>query len=110
MKTQELIKTLEEKAFNEKEKDSGIYFSKTMEHIKLICYIEPEVEVEFISLYRWNNNDVKGTYNISVHDLQHTKYTLAEMFKKTKDNLPQRIGECVDTHKEVEKVIDYIFK
>lgn len=109
MKTQEIIEILEEKGFNQKEKDSGIYFSKTMGHIKLICYIEPDVEVEFISLYRWKNNDVKGTYNISVHNLLYTKETVPEMFRKTKENLPQRIGDCADTHKELEETIEYIF-
>jgi len=99
MKTQEIIETLEEKGFNRQEKDSGIYFSKVMEHIKLICYIEPDVEVQFITLYRWKNNDVKGTYNITVHNLMYTKETVAEMFRKTKNNLPQRIGDCVDTQR-----------
>lgn len=109
MKTQELIETLEERAFDEKKKDSGIYFSKTMGHIKLICYIEPNVEAEFISLYRWDNNDVKGTYNISIRDLGYTKDTVADLFKKTKEQLPQQIGLCVDTHAEIDRVIEYIF-
>lgn len=110
MKVQELREILEEKAFNQKEKDSGIYFSKTMDHIKLICYIEPEVEVQFITLYRWKNNDVKGTYNIPVRELGFTKHTVAGLFKMTKENLPPKIGLCVDTHKEVDEVIDRIFR
>jgi len=109
MKVQEIIQMLEEKGFNHKEKDSGLHFSKTIEPIKLICYIEPDVEVQFITYYRWNNNDVKGTYNISVRELSYTKSSLPELFKMTKENLPQQVGCCVDTHAEVDKVIDAIF-
>ena len=109
MKTQELREILEAKGFHGKEKDSGFHYSKTLEHIKLICYIEPEVEVQFVTQYRWKNNDVKGTYNISVKELGYTKLSVPQLFRMTKENLPAKIGLSVDTHKEVDEVIDRVF-
>ncbi len=71
--------------------------------------MEPGIEVEFVSIYRWNDNDVKGTYNILTDHLVGYKGDVATLFRKTKENLPQYIGETIDTHAELEKVIRDVF-
>lgn len=109
MKVEELEKTLKEKGFSEESLDSGINYTKPVGHILLICYVEPGMVVEFIAQYRWKNNDVKGTHNISVAELRNTKDSIATLFRKTKQNMPQHIGEYVDTHESVDKVICDLF-
>ncbi|MDR2954671.1 MAG: hypothetical protein LBV43_06290 [Prevotella sp.] len=109
MNIRELESFLKEKGFVEEKQDSGIIYKIEKDHVELICYIEPGIEVEFISRYRWKNNEVKGTHNISEDELLHVRDSVKVLFKKTKNNLPQYIGEKTDTHNEVEKVIDRIF-
>jgi len=110
MKSQELSDILKEKGFTEELLDSGLNYTKISGHIELICYIEPRIEVEFISIYRWRNNDVKGTFNISMSELDKSHEKVINFFRKTKNNLPECIGEKVDTHIEVEKVLRETFE
>lgn len=110
MKTQELENYLKEKGFNEEKLDTGCNYTKTIGHIELTSYVEPDVEVEFVAVYRWKNNDVKGTYNVSMKQLQLDKESIASLFRKTKNNMPQRIGERVDTHEELENAIRATFE
>lgn len=109
MKTQELAEFLVQKGFTEEPLDSGCNYTYRKDHIKLICYIEPGIDIQFVTIYKWNNNDVKGTYDISIDKLRIDSDSVATMFRKTKGNLPQRIGEKVDTHEEAEKVFEEIF-
>ena len=109
MNIEELRKDLIEKGFKEELQDTGIKYSISDNHIELICYIEPGVEVEFISFYRWNRNDVKGTYNLSVDDIKRTKDTPRTLFKKTKNNIPEHIGENINVHKEIDEFMDNLF-
>lgn len=109
MKIKELEKILKEKGFEEEKLDSGHNFIKTLGHISFICYVEPDIEVEFITIYQWDNNDVKGTYNLSLNELNRNEDSVETLFRKTKNNMPQRIGEFTDTHKEVEEALQAIF-
>ncbi|WP_156032925.1 hypothetical protein [Prevotella sp. 10(H)] len=99
---------LKEKNFKEEKVDTGIRYTLESGNIELICYVEPNVEVNFISLYKWKNNDVKGTYNLTIQELRLTKDTLQTMFRKTKNNMPEHVGETVNVHQELDKVIDEI--
>ncbi len=108
MKTRELEKLLIEKGFNEGRLDTGCNYTYETEHLKLICYVETDIEAEFITIYHWKNNDVKGTYNITVDELKGYNGSIAGLFRKTKLNLPQFIGETIDTHEELEKVLNDI--
>lgn len=109
MKTQELAEILEEKGFRKDKQNSGYNYTLCIDHIDLICYIEPEVSVEFVSVYKWSNNKVKGTYSLSVKELAMTKDSIPTLFRKTKENMPREIGLEVDSHLELEKVIDKVF-
>ena len=110
MKVQELSDILKSNDFNMETLDSGYNYTKKVGHISLNCYIEPNMGVEFISIYHWNNNDVKGTYNISIEDLSRSKDNIEALFRKTKNNMPQHIGEFIDTHELLEKAIEHVFK
>jgi len=105
MNIQTIESTLREKGFKEEKIDTGIMYSLTKENVELLCYIEPDVEVEFVTLYKWKNNDVKGTYNITMNELRFTKDTLAAMFKKTKNNMPRQIGDTINVHAVVDRAI-----
>lgn len=109
MKIQELTNLLTEKEFKEEKQDTGVEYTLVDGNVKLICYVEPNVEIEFISLYRWNNNQVKGTHNISTQDFSFTKDTIPTLFRKTKNNMPKQIGESINTHKEIDALIDRLF-
>jgi len=106
MDIKELESTLNEKGFKEEKQDTGIRYTISDDHVELICYIEPNIEVEFISVYSWNRNDVKGTYNLSIDELKRTKNTVPVLFKKTKNNMPEYIGETTNVHKEVDVAIE----
>lgn len=97
------------KGFCGEKMDSGYNHTLDKGHIKLICYVEPGIEVEFVSIYRWNDNDVKGTYTISTDHLLRYTGDVASLFWKTKENLPQYIGTTIDTHDELDKVIREVF-
>lgn len=109
MRPQELAELLIENGFKEEKLDSGCNYTKKVGPIEFISYIEPDIEVEFISIYKWDNNDVKGTYNIPLDKLRYDKESVATIFRKTKNNLPQYIGEKIDTHRELEKAIEDTF-
>lgn len=108
MKVQALEKALRKSGFNEDKLDSGCNYIKTVGHIIFMCYVEPDIEVEFIIVYQWDNNDVKGTYNMSLKELSMSNESLETYFRKAKKNIPQYIGEFIDTHEEIEKAIYYI--
>lgn len=109
MKVEELKSTLKEKGFKEEEQDTGMKYSFESGKVELICYIEPEVEVEFISLYRWDNNEVKGTHNLSINELAQTKDSVKTLLRKTKNNIPEYIGEKINVHAELDDVINKLF-
>jgi len=110
MKVQELSDILKTSGFTQETLDSGYNYTKKVGHISLDCYIEPKMGVEFVSIYHWNNNDVKGTHNISIEELRRSKDNVEELFRKTKSNMPQQIGKFIDTHELLEKAIEHIFK
>jgi len=109
MKSKELGLLLKEKGFKEEKLDSGINYSKRVGHVELICYIEPNVEIEFISIYRWDNNDLKGSYNISLLELDSNRDSVVTFFKKTKRDMPQYIGLTVNVHSEIDTAIENTF-
>ncbi len=109
MNIEELMDLLNQKNFEEEEQDTGMEYTYKKNNIELICYIEPQVEVQFISFYRWDNNEVKGTYNISIDELKFTKDSVISFFKRTKNNLPVQIGDSINVHSEVDKAIEEIF-
>lgn len=109
MNIQELKNLLKEKGFKEENQDTGIKYTFTNGNVELICYVEPNVEIEFISLYKWDNNEVKGTHNISASNFAYTKDSVPTLFRKTKNNMPRQIGEKIDAHSEIDKAIDLLF-
>jgi hypothetical protein len=109
MKVQELSQTLRDKGFSEEKQDTGFIYKKKEKHIELICYIEPGIDIDFITLYKWKNNDVKGQHTIPVNDFERSKDSVSTTFKKTLDNMPEYIGDTVNTHHEVRKMIEDIF-
>jgi len=110
MKTRELEEYLKEKGFKEDPLDTGCNYKYSTDHIELICYVETGIDIQFIAIYKWKNNDVKGTFNMTTDELKFTDLPVASIFRKTKNNMPQRIGDSIDTHKELEKVIQEIFE
>ncbi|NDV83544.1 hypothetical protein [Bacteroides sp. 51] len=110
MKVQELTDALKAADFKQEPLDSGCNYTKETGHISLICYIEPNMVAEFISIYHWNNNDVKGTYNITIKDLDRSNDSVEVFFRKTKNTMPQYIGESADTHEQLEKAIEKVFR
>lgn len=109
MRIQELTEALKAAGFQEEPLDSGYNYTKNVDHISLICYIEPEMDIEFISIYHWNNNDVKGTFNITMKAFSRSQDSVETFFRNTKRDLPQFIGQFVDTHDQLENVIEKIF-
>jgi len=109
MKMQELAAALKGRGFEEDKLDSGCNYTKKSGHIELICYLEPEVDVEFVIYYRWSNNDVKGTYNVPLTELNFGHESIISYFRKAKDSMPLYIGNTVDVHEEVENVIERTF-
>ncbi len=109
MREQDIEEMLRLKGFCEEKRDSGYHLAMEKGPIKLICYIEPGIEVEFVSIYSWSNNDVKGTYTIPVRQLAGFTEPIASLFRRTKNNLPQWIGLTTDTHEELKKVIKEVF-
>lgn len=108
MDIHELKDWLKEKGFKEEKQDTGIKYTLSEQNVELICYIEPNIEIEFISLYKWHRNGVKGTHNISIGDFSRTKDSILTLWKKTKNNMPEHIGEEINTHEEVDKVIEIL--
>lgn len=108
MTVETLEKALKKSGFNEDQLDSGCNHIKKAGHITFICYVEPDIEVEFIIIYHWSNNEVKGTYNISLKELSKSSQPVEAFFRIAKNNIPPYIGERIDTHEEVEKAIRQI--
>ncbi|HCO66752.1 MAG TPA: hypothetical protein DIT04_03215 [Dysgonomonas sp.] len=100
------------KGFEEKKLDTGFNYTKKIEHIELVCYIEPDINVSFTTLYRWNDNEIKGAYDIPVKDLNMHGIDIDLLFKRAVKDMPRYIGtkeSGVDVHAQVESVIDQIF-
>jgi len=106
MKIQDLKDLLIERGFKEEKLDTGINYSKTIDHIELICYIEPGINVSFICLYKWNDNEIKGTYDLPINQLGSGSVTLSALFERAVKDMPRYIGENIDVHAEMERVID----
>ena len=108
MKVQALENTLKNSGFQEDPLDSGCNYIKKVGHITFICYVEPGIEVEFIVIYQWKNNDVKGAHNISLNELSRSHQPIETFFRLAKNDMPPYVGEFTDTHDEVEKAIGTI--
>lgn len=109
MEIGKLHSALTEAGFREEKMDTGINYSISLNHIELICYYEPNIELQFVSIYKWNDNDVKGTYNIPVQRFHFDKDSVPQLFEKTLGNMPEYIGDKANTHIEVRKAIEEIF-
>jgi len=105
----ELEELLKAYGFKEEQQDTGCGYTRTVGPIELICYVEPGIDIMFTTIYSWDNNDVKGDYNISMKELRYDKDSLVTMFRKTRNNLPQYIGDKTDTHAELEKALTVVF-
>ncbi len=109
MKIDQLKETLLNKGFDEEKLDTGFNFTKTVKNVQLICYIEPNINVSFITVYSWDNNDVKGTYDLTMKELGRVEPSAISFFRKTLDNMPKFVGEK-NIHTEVEEVISETFQ
>ncbi len=109
MTIEELKERLTEKGFQASEQDSGIKYDNFQGQVELICYIEPEIRVQFISYFRWDNNEVKGTYDLTLNQLKAETATLAHLFKRTLANMPECIGDKADAHIEVAEAMYEVF-
>jgi len=109
MNIEQLDKLLIEKGFDKEKLDTGYNYTKNVGHIGLTCYIEPNIEVAFITVYHWDDNEVKGTYNIALKDLKLRDGLISVFFENTLKNMPEHIGSTINTHREVKNVIKDIF-
>ena len=113
MKTQDLKNLLLEKGFKEEKQDTGYNYTKIEGHVRLVCYIEPNIDIAFIATYHWNSNEIKGTYSISQKEMMFKDYKVSSLFKKTLDNMPQYIGDPktgINVHTEVRNAINTNFQ
>jgi len=110
MKVQELKDILVGKGFDEEKLDTGYNYRKVIDHIELVCYIEPQIDIAFISLYKWNNNEVKGVYKASLIELSRVEKSVQTFFEKTLDDMPLYIGSKINLHSEVKAAIDSTFQ
>lgn len=110
MKIIELKGILKKKGFVEEKFDTGINYTKSIDHVTLICYIEPDIDVAFISVYKWKNNDLKGTYNVPVNRLNHLENEITTFFERTIDDIPHCVGEKTDVHVEIQHAIQEAFR
>lgn len=108
MKLENLKETLLNKGFAEEKIDTGISYSKEINNIKLVCYIEPNIRISFISIYDWSNNEVKGTYDVLMTDLGKIKNSAFLLFMKTLKNMPEYVGEK-DVHTQIKYAINNTF-
>lgn len=112
MNIQELKELLLEKGFREEKVDTGFNYTQTVGHVELTCYIEPNIDIAFIAVYKWNDNDVKGTHNVSMYELARSIFSVSSAFKHTTDRMPRYIGlppEGIDLHAAIINTIDEIF-
>jgi len=109
MTTQRIKRELNLCGFEEEKRNTGYYYSKTVGNIQLICFIEEKIKFYFVSAYLWDNYRIKGACHITEEELKAYPAFTAELFKKTIDNMPRYIGDKVDIHSEIKKVIDESF-
>jgi len=109
MKTEELKDILIKKGFREERQDTGWNYTRQVNNIELMCYIEPDIEAAFIIIYRWNNNDEKGVFRLSKKELETNRDAISGLFKNSYHNMPRYIGEAINLHSEIENAIKLVF-
>ncbi|MDR2947749.1 MAG: hypothetical protein LBV71_00945 [Prevotella sp.] len=95
--------------FKKEEKNTSCVYNKIVGNVELICFIERNMKLYFISIYRWNNNRLRGSYKITSSELKNCPDFASTLFKKTIDNVPRFIGDKIDIHVEIVKAIDETF-
>ena len=110
MKVQELSDILLRHGFEKEKLDSGFNYTKTDGHIQLICYIEPQIDIAFMTIYAWNDNEIKGIYKASLLEISRAQDSASLFFRQAVEDMPKFIGDKVDVHKEMNKAIDDTFK
>ena len=109
MKVQQLNDALLENGFEEQKVDTGFLYKKTVNHIELVCYIEPQIDIAFTTIYNWDDNSVKGVYKASLIELSRGNASASLFFKKAMADMPRFIGEEINVHADVEDVINRTF-
>lgn len=109
MRIEQIEETLANKGFKKEKQDSGYEYSKRIDHIKLICFIEPNISISFISIYTWDDNDIKGVYTLTMKEFGMRKIESIRLpFVSSLDGMPEFVGER-NVHAEIEKTITDIF-
>jgi len=113
MDTKQINDNLIYKGFIEKRLDTGFNYTKQVNHnIELICYVEPNISVSFITVYKWNDNEIKGYYDITVKELEGLGPDLDVLFKKAVKDMPKYLGDKktgLRIHPAMEAAIDEAF-
>ncbi len=113
MEVQQLRNALAVAGFAEEKLDTGYNYTKTVEHTEMICYIEPGIDIAFTTIYKWHSNEVKGTFIISLEELDRYKGSVPSLFKRTTADMPEYVGDKnnggTDIHHEIVNAIDGIF-
>lgn len=107
MRIEQLEKNLSDKGFKKEHLDTGIEYAKEIDHIQLICYIEPNINIAITTIYKWKNNDVKGGFTVSYPQLERVE-SVTTLFKETLSDMPEYVGER-NIHIDIRKTIDKIF-
>ncbi|MDU1891663.1 MAG: hypothetical protein E6767_13325 [Dysgonomonas sp.] len=89
--------------------NTGHYYTKILKNIEFVCTIERDARIYFITVYRWGDNKIRGSYSISYEDLKNSPDFSPILFKRTIENMPQYIGKEVDIHTEIIKAINAVF-
>lgn len=101
------------KGFTEKKLDTGFNYTKTVNrNVELICYIEPDISVSFITIYKWDNNEIKGHYDLTAKEMEGMAPDLDTLFKKAVKDMPKFLGDKdsgVNIHSTLEAAIDEVF-
>ncbi len=101
---------LTSRGFVKEKRNTGYAYNRIFGNIELICFIEHDIKLYFFSIYKWNNNRVKGSFCISSDDLKDYPVFPTFLFIKTTQNMPRYIGKEIDVHSEILKVIDETFR
>lgn len=95
--------------FVKENRNTGSIYSKIYGNIELFCFIEHNIKLYFVSIYKWNDNKVRGSYYISQEGLKDCPDFSSYLFEKTVQNMPRYIGKDIDVHREILKAINEIF-
>ena len=90
--------------------NTGYVYIRKLGNIEFISFIEKNIKLYFFSVYRWDNNRVRGSYCISSDDLKDSPDFSSVLFEKTIENMPRSIGTDVNIHDEIRKAINEVFK